>query len=299
MNNALYDITAHIDEDILSATIDKPSTASGKTHWKKWIALAACLGVCMAITVIGGRLTKSNIAKSETDSRNSVTDYTSAESGVFAAELTEAPTLDETESKINNTEQKKAGYVQSKTAADAVLTTENNKHEEAEKEQSSEINEEITADNNGQKGAAPENGECNFWWNNLSINGALKNAIDNNPNGTFKVLAAYRPATADITSFEYEGKSLSEWAVAAYEEDAGQEAKNEYRLAYNAYLEAVMPSFVNQLSSNNISCSRAEYANNAIVMNVTAEQLKVLPLSNLEYWVFDLASEDMKGASNE
>ena len=57
-----------------------------------------------------------------------------------------------------------------------------------------------------------------LWWNRLSVSGPLKFAMDNNPGSTFAVLATYRPATANITDFTYEGKTLAEWAVAADDE---------------------------------------------------------------------------------
>ena len=71
-----------------------------------------------------------------------------------------------------------------------------------------------------QKGPAvgTTGGWIYLWWNRLSVSGALKFSMDENPGGTFAVLATYRPATANITSFVYEGKTLAEWAVAADEE---------------------------------------------------------------------------------
>lgn len=137
---------------------------------------------------------------------------------------------------------------------------------------------------------------CYFWWNKLSVGGTLKNAIDNNPNGIFKVLATYRPTTADITSFEYKGKTLSEWATAAFEENATQEAIKGYKLAFNAYLDTAFPIFIDQLSSNNIQCEKADYMNNGLILIVSAQQLKNLPLEELGYWTFDLCPENVKGA---
>ena len=158
----------------------------------------------------------------------------------------------------------------------------------------------IISDNPEQKGAEQSqvSGFAYFMWNSLSISGPLKNALETNPNCSFKVLATYRPTTADIASFDYEGKTLSEWAIAAYEENATEETIKGYKLAYNAYLGTVIPNIVSQLSNKNIQCSRAEYMTNGIIVIVTEEQLKNLPLGDLGHWTFDLASDDMKGSSN-
>ena len=75
-------------------------------------------------------------------------------------------------------------------------------------------------------------------------------------------------------------------------------ARNRYELAYNAYLETVLPPAVSRLNENGIQCERAPYMNNAMIFFATAEKLKSLPLEGLEYWTFDLASDDLKGASN-
>lgn len=75
----------------------------------------------------------------------------------------------------------------------------------------------ITGDD-GQKGGGPEvtEGSALFWWKNkLVMTGNLYWAIDENPGAAFSVLATYRPATANVTDFTYEGKTLAEWAVAA------------------------------------------------------------------------------------
>ena len=225
-----------------------------------------------------------------------------------------------------------------------------------------------------------------LWWNQLSVSGTLKAAMDENPGGTFAVLATYRPATANVTDFVYEGKTLAELAVAADEElmlpekmaellKLGDElkygtalyetgtpdgikwdrswyedrvayfgdlldkyivdgeflrealeadiaalqgipvttpdgtttvsyygetsARGQYTLAWNAYLETVMPAAVSRLTENGISCTRAAYQNNALSLTVTAEQLKNLPLENLESWYFDLSSGDLKGAVDD
>ena len=62
-------------------------------------------------------------------------------------------------------------------------------------------------------------GFCNFWWKNkLTMDGPLYWKLQEDPEGVIPVTAVYRPATAEITSFLYEGKTLSELAIAAEEE---------------------------------------------------------------------------------
>ena len=225
---------------------------------------------------------------------------------------------------------------------------------------------------NGPKGAdvVTDNGFCLFWWHNkLSMGGSLYFAIEDNPNGKFAVLAAYRPTTANVTSFTYEGKTLAEWAIEAdnerimpekmtqllkegdelkygkslyevgtpsgekwaksfYEEriafygkellekyivngvflrDALQKdlaayneqaARKGYKLAYNAYLETVLPEAASQLSKNGIKCERADYMNNGLIFTATADELENLPLEDLKDWTFYLASEHLKGTSD-
>ena len=61
---------------------------------------------------------------------------------------------------------------------------------------------------------------CYLWWRNkLIVAGPLYWAIEDDPEGTFTVIASYRPITGDITDFTYEGKTLSQWAIEAVEAD--------------------------------------------------------------------------------
>lgn len=159
----------------------------------------------------------------------------------------------------------------------------------------------VTGNSTGQKGAETNSSEGfpYFWWNNsLLVSGPLKSAMENNPDSMFTVLATYRPATADVTSFTYEGKTLAKWATEAYKENASQDAMKGYKRAYNAYLETVLPAAVNRLTENQIRCERTAYRNDALTLFVTAGQLNNLPLENLKYWYFDLASDNLKGVSD-
>ena len=199
----------------------------------------------------------------------------------------------------------------------------------------------------------------------LTVSGALYYAISENPEGTFRVTAYYRPATAEITDYTYEGKTLSEWAIASedsrftlqkmhellkqgeelkygsalyetgmpdgikwdknfYEERIkyfgplidkyivngeflheqlskdiaeydSETAVDKYARAYNSYLEKIMPSVVQKLTQNGISCERAAYSVNGVTFTVTAQQLENIPLDDLEDWSFDLADNGQKG----
>ena len=242
----------------------------------------------------------------------------------------------------------------------------------------------ITSGEDGQKGSDTTGGVCLFRWTGLSIGGALKLAIEDNPDGVFAVLATYRPTTGNITSFIYEGKTLAEWAIAADDErilpekmaqllkqgdelkygtalyetgtpdgikwDRSQyenqvaffgdlldkyivdgeflrdalekdiaalqsinittpdgtttttyfgetSARTQYALAYNAYLETVLPAAVDRLTESGIRCERTPYMNNGLTLTVTAQELKSLPKEFYSDWVFDLASDALKGAA--
>ena len=153
----------------------------------------------------------------------------------------------------------------------------------------------VTDNTDGQKGAPEATAVMRWWKNKLSVTGALYYALEDNPGSVFSVLATYRPTTANITDFIHEGKTLSEWATEAFAKDASEDAMRGYKLAYNAYLEVVMPEAVSALSENGIECSRADYQNNGIMLSVTAEELENLPLEDLQHWYFDLASDGTKG----
>jgi len=73
--------------------------------------------------------------------------------------------------------------------------------------------------------------------------------------------------------------------IAAYDE---QTARNGYELAYNAYMESVIPKEVICLSNSGIKCERADDINNGIVFTVTADELENLPLADLINWTFNL-----------
>lgn len=60
-----------------------------------------------------------------------------------------------------------------------------------------------------------QQGYIYLWWDEMSVSGALYHAIEAEPDGKFEVLATYRPATANIEDFVFEGKPLSEWAIEA------------------------------------------------------------------------------------
>ena len=61
---------------------------------------------------------------------------------------------------------------------------------------------------------------CIFWWKNkIKMYGALYWAINENPEGRFNIVALYRPVTSDVTSFVYDGETLAELAIAAYDEE--------------------------------------------------------------------------------
>ena len=56
---------------------------------------------------------------------------------------------------------------------------------------------------------------CIFWWRQkLRVTGELYWALEDDPLSAYPVRAVYRPATAEITDFVYEGRTLADWATA-------------------------------------------------------------------------------------
>lgn len=216
----------------------------------------------------------------------------------------------------------------------------------------------------GSEGVVVDSALIN-WKNNMCISASLYQAMSDAPDGAYTVTASYCPATAEITDFVYEGKTLSERAIAS--ENArftlhkmhellkqGEELKlgaalyetglpdgtkwdrrlyedkvayygelidkyivngeflheqlskdiaeygmdtyvEKYKLAYNAYLETVLPSVMQKLTQSGISCSRAAYSVNGITFTVTQTQLENIPLDDITNWFFDLAENGQKG----
>lgn len=80
----------------------------------------------------------------------------------------------------------------------------------------------VTKSGSENKGAdnIQSNDCCVFWWKNkIEMYGALYWAINENPEGRFNIVALYRPVTSDVTSFVYDGETLAELTIAAYDEE--------------------------------------------------------------------------------
>ena len=50
------------------------------------------------------------------------------------------------------------------------------------------------------------------------------------------------------------------------------------------------------LSENNIKCERAPYSTDSLNIVVTAKELENLPLEHMEFWVFRLTNNNLKGS---
>lgn len=196
-----------------------------------------------------------------------------------------------------------------------------------------------------------------IWWKNkLTIGGGLPEALEKEPEAPHQIRAVYRPTTADIDDFFYEGKTLSRWAVESveakymlekmreliktgdelkygpalyetgnpdgikwdrrfYEDKVAyygeellgryivdgeflreelerdiesydcHEAEEMYALAFDAYMDTVLPGFIQALSASGIECKRS---GNSLLMTVTADQLENIPLNDLEHWSFSV-----------
>lgn len=73
--------------------------------------------------------------------------------------------------------------------------------------------------------------------------------------------------------------------------------RKQYSLAYNAYLDTILPAMIERLTENGIPCERSSYQNASISLLVTPEQLQNLPLDDLKSWYFGLDSGDLKNVS--
>lgn len=73
-------------------------------------------------------------------------------------------------------------------------------------------------------------------------------------------------------------------------------AREQYALAYRVYLESVLAETEKILSENNIKCERTQYSADSLNMIVTADELENLPLENIEFWVFGLTNNNLKGS---
>ena len=73
-------------------------------------------------------------------------------------------------------------------------------------------------------------------------------------------------------------------------------ARELYARAYNVYIEGVLAETEKILSENNIKCERAPYSTDSLNIVVTAEELENLPLEHMEFWVFCLTNNNLKGS---
>ena len=81
--------------------------------------------------------------------------------------------------------------------------------------------------------------------------------------------------------------------IEAYNETS---AARTYKLAYKAYLEAVLGETEKILMENNIKCERAPYSTDSLNIVVTADELENLPLEHIEFWVFGLTNKNLKSS---
>lgn len=123
-------------------------------------------------------------------------------------------------------------------------------------------------------------------WKNMSVTGELKAALEKG-DGQISVIAEYRPTTANITDFIFDGSSLAEWAIRAYTENTA-EAAEKYALAFAAYADEIMPSVIFELGRDGITCERIDSGKLLII--ATADEFENLPIEHSS-WLFDLAED--------
>ncbi|MCQ2553480.1 MAG: hypothetical protein MJ150_04155 [Clostridia bacterium] len=73
-------------------------------------------------------------------------------------------------------------------------------------------------------------------------------------------------------------------------------ARDQYARAYRVYLEGVLDETAKILSENNIKCERAPYSQDSLNIVVTADELENLSFKNMEFWVFGLTNNNLKGS---
>ena len=73
-------------------------------------------------------------------------------------------------------------------------------------------------------------------------------------------------------------------------------ARELYARAYNVYIEGVLAETERILSEKNIKCERVPYSTDSLKLVVTADELENLPLEHMEFWVFSLTNNDLKGS---
>lgn len=73
-------------------------------------------------------------------------------------------------------------------------------------------------------------------------------------------------------------------------------AREQYARAYNAYVEGILAETEKVLSENGVQCERAPYSKDSLNIVVTANELENLPLKNMEFWVFSLTNNNLKGS---
>ena len=213
------------------------------------------------------------------------------------------------------------------------------------------------------KPIVPVSSAVQLWWKNrLVMSGTLYHALEGNPGSEQEIAARFRPATAEITDFIYEGKTLSEWAIAAtdakmlpdkmtqllkcgdelkygtalyetglpsgikwdkrlYEDKVAffgelldkyivngeflrselekdlaackedKTAEEQYRLAWEAYLDAALPLAVQKLAQSGISAERSAEDSAVLIFRAAEAQLEPLLPEDWKSWSFALAED--------
>ena len=118
------------------------------------------------------------------------------------------------------------------------------------------------------------------------------------PDGIKWSRALYEEKTAYfgnlLNKYIIDGRFLAEQLKQDIEVYNETSAARTYKLAYNAYLETVMPETEKNLSEKNIKCERAPYSADSLNIVVTADELENLPLDHMELWVFGLTNNNLK-----
>lgn len=179
------------DEYLLDADV----VPAKKRSWRTWAAAAACLCVIAAAgVVILPKLTRSDDpAPSDDTHLYAATGETSQPTAKTEGGTSALPVSTEPAS----------------TTAEMTYSTESTV---APAEEQTEQTVQVDTGDNPSEAVAYLG-----WKNQLKISGRVFYAITNAPGSAITGVLSYRPATAEIKDFVFEGKTLSDWAIEAEE----------------------------------------------------------------------------------
>ena len=203
-NERLQDAIGNARDEYL---LDADVVPVRKRTWRTWAAAAACLCVmAAAAAVVLPKLTRSDDPAPSDDT------YLYAATGEASQ-----PTA-KTEGGSEGASPASALPVSTEPASTTAEMTYSTESTVAPAEEQTEQTVQVDTEDN------PSEAVAYLWWKNqLKISGRVFYAITNDPGSAITMVLSYRPATAEIKDFVFEGKTLSDWAIEA--EEAREDAR--------------------------------------------------------------------------